>query len=264
MTAALFIILVALLGAGNEQAPRAHGPLRPDQPVRGWTILSDREPDALAVIDAARGYGINHLQLSHQIIEDLRQIRESKRQALVHRLIDAAHRTGIQEVVLWDHALYDLDYYWKDVVNHLAPPWAKTRQGAPQLDEVPWVVERGWLQPGEQMDETYLHYVAREKAYGVRLAEASVRSIRDRQAAADRRGLLRGDHPCRMADRHARHPESLRWHDVPARAPTRSMTLGRRHGSGRRRAARHQGRRTRSGGSATGVETEPRSSKFEV
>ena len=42
-------------------------PLRLDQPVRGWTILSDSEPDAMAVIAAARGYGINHLQLSHQI-----------------------------------------------------------------------------------------------------------------------------------------------------------------------------------------------------
>jgi hypothetical protein len=79
--------------------------------VRGWTILSDSEPDALAVIEASRAYRINHLQLSHQIIEDLRQVREPKRQAFVRRLIDAAHAAGIQEVVLWDHALYDLEYY---------------------------------------------------------------------------------------------------------------------------------------------------------
>ena len=39
--------------------------------IQGWTILSDSEPDALAVVAAARLYGINHLQLSHQIIEDL-------------------------------------------------------------------------------------------------------------------------------------------------------------------------------------------------
>jgi len=80
-------------------------------PIRGWTILSDSEPDALAVIQASRAYRINHLQLSHQIIEDLRQIREPARQAFVRRLIDAAHAAGIQEVVVWDHALYDLEYY---------------------------------------------------------------------------------------------------------------------------------------------------------
>jgi hypothetical protein len=27
----------------------------------------------------------------------------------VRRLVDAAHVAGVQEVVLWDHALYDLD-----------------------------------------------------------------------------------------------------------------------------------------------------------
>ncbi len=87
------------------------GPLAADQAVRGWTILSDREPDALAVIAAASAYRINHLQLSHEIVHDLRELREPKRLALVRRLIDAAHRAGIQEVVLWDHAFYDLDYY---------------------------------------------------------------------------------------------------------------------------------------------------------
>jgi acetyl esterase/lipase len=88
-----------------------HGPLRSDQAVRGWTILSDSEADAREVTNAARRYSINHLQLSHQIVEDLRQIREPKRQAVVRRLIDHAHVAGVQEVVLWDHALYELDYY---------------------------------------------------------------------------------------------------------------------------------------------------------
>jgi hypothetical protein len=82
--------------------------------LQGWTILSDSEPDALAVVAAAKPYHINHLQLSHQIIEDLRQIREPKRQALVRMLVDTAHRAGIKEVVLWDHALYDLEYYPKE------------------------------------------------------------------------------------------------------------------------------------------------------
>jgi hypothetical protein len=33
-------------------------------------------PDALAVIDRARGYDINHLELSHEVVMDLREIRD--------------------------------------------------------------------------------------------------------------------------------------------------------------------------------------------
>lgn len=111
-----FHVVVALAGALAASVPAgaqpaAHGPLREGVPVRGWTILSDSEPDALAVIAAARAYDINHLELSHEIVHDLREIRAAGKQGLVNRLTDAAHRAGIQEVVLWDHALYDLNYY---------------------------------------------------------------------------------------------------------------------------------------------------------
>ncbi len=86
-------------------------PLGPSAQVRGWTILSNSEPDAMAVIAAAKRYDINHLELSHEIVMDLRDIRDAKRQALVNRLVDAAHKGGIRQVLLWDHALYDLNYY---------------------------------------------------------------------------------------------------------------------------------------------------------
>jgi hypothetical protein len=86
-------------------------PLGPNVPVRGWTILSSSEQDAMAVIAAAKAYNINHLELSHEIVMDLREIRDVKRRALVDRLVDAAHESGIRQVLLWDHALYDLDYY---------------------------------------------------------------------------------------------------------------------------------------------------------
>jgi len=91
--------------------PASGEPLPATTPVRGWTILSNSEPDALAVIAAARGYNINHLELSHEIVMDLREIRDPKRQALVNRLVDTAHKGGIRQVLLWDHALYDLAYY---------------------------------------------------------------------------------------------------------------------------------------------------------
>lgn len=79
--------------------------------VRGWTILSDSDAGADEVIAAARKYKINHLQLSHQIVHDLRELRDPARQAQTNRLTAAAHRAGIREVAVWDHALYDLSYY---------------------------------------------------------------------------------------------------------------------------------------------------------
>jgi hypothetical protein len=106
---ALATVLVVAVGVVTASVD--HGPLGAEQPIRGWTILSDQEAEAQAVIAAAPAYRINHLQLSHQIVQDLREVREPDRRAKVRRLVDAAHGAGIQEVVLWDHALYDLDYY---------------------------------------------------------------------------------------------------------------------------------------------------------
>ena len=79
--------------------------------VRGWNILSDNESKAIRAIEAAAEYDINHLQLSHQIIMDLRHVRNASRRGLASRLAKRAHEVGIKEVVVWDHALYDLDYY---------------------------------------------------------------------------------------------------------------------------------------------------------
>jgi hypothetical protein len=79
--------------------------------VRGWTILSNSKEDGLTVIAKAREYDINQLQLSHDVIMDLREIRNPSKLMLVREFTEAAHKTGIPEVVLWDHALYNLNYY---------------------------------------------------------------------------------------------------------------------------------------------------------
>ena len=95
--ARLVLLLAALASPSAAQQPspsRAHGPLRADEPVRGWTILSDSEVDDLAVIAAAPSYRINHLQLSHEIVMDLSEVRDEKKRALVNRLTDAAHAAG--------------------------------------------------------------------------------------------------------------------------------------------------------------------------
>ena len=104
-------LLALLLGAcAGLTAPRT-GPLPAGEQVRGWIILSDSEPDAMAVIAAADEYDINHLQISHEIVHDLRELREEEKRSLTNRLTDAAHEAGIHEVVVWDHALYGLEYY---------------------------------------------------------------------------------------------------------------------------------------------------------
>ncbi|HEY3033969.1 MAG TPA: hypothetical protein VGJ54_04845, partial [Streptosporangiaceae bacterium] len=100
--------------AGLHQAadPRpAAGPLPPGVEVRGWNILSKSNAGADTVIAASRGYRINQIQLSHQIVHHLREIRDADRRKQVNRLTDAAHAAGATEVVVWDHSLYDLDYY---------------------------------------------------------------------------------------------------------------------------------------------------------
>lgn len=96
---------------GIAGASAASPPRSSSGDVRGWTILSNNDAGADQVIAAARRFQINHLQLSHQIVFDLRDLRDPAKQAQTNRLTRAAHRAGIREVAVWDHALYDLSYY---------------------------------------------------------------------------------------------------------------------------------------------------------
>ena len=82
-----------------------------EKQIQGWTILSENRDKALKVIRASKEYRINHLQLSHKIVHKLKHLRRDKNRTLTNALIDSAHAAGIDEVVLWDHALYWLGYY---------------------------------------------------------------------------------------------------------------------------------------------------------
>jgi len=79
--------------------------------IIGWNILSSNKANVIKVIKSAKKYNVNHLQLSHHIIHDLREIKDPQKQKLVNELIDEAHQNNIPEVVIWDHALYNLEYY---------------------------------------------------------------------------------------------------------------------------------------------------------
>jgi hypothetical protein len=73
-------------------------------------------------------------------------------------------------------------HYWRDVIDHLAPPFVKN----PAYKTPDYTLserERAALHPGERMDEEYLRYVVTEKNYGVALAEDDVRHVEKARAA---------------------------------------------------------------------------------
>ncbi|GLZ33993.1 hypothetical protein Lesp02_61810 [Lentzea sp. NBRC 105346] len=99
------LLAFALLPVGAAQAQK------PSE-IRGWTLLSNNDAGDDRTIAAAKDYKINHVQLSHDIVHHLRQLKESPdRRARTNRLTDLAHASGIKEVAVWDHALYSLTYY---------------------------------------------------------------------------------------------------------------------------------------------------------
>lgn len=79
--------------------------------VQGWNILSDSYEDAIVTIANAPSYNINHLQLSDKIVMNLNEVKKADKQSLVNDLTSKAHKAGIKEVVIWDHAFYALKYY---------------------------------------------------------------------------------------------------------------------------------------------------------
>ena len=79
--------------------------------ITGWNILTDHTPTALKTLKASSGYNVNHLQLSHDICHDLKDVKHQWNRNIVKMLTNKAHEIGIPEVVVWDHALYELDYY---------------------------------------------------------------------------------------------------------------------------------------------------------
>lgn len=103
----IFLLLSSLLflATGCTKAPADY------TRIQGWNILSDSYEDALITLAASKDYNINHLQLSHEIVMNLCEVRDEKKRTIVNSLTEEAHKEGIKEVVIWDHALYKLDYY---------------------------------------------------------------------------------------------------------------------------------------------------------
>lgn len=99
------IFLMTVSGCVNNNIPE--GKIR----IFGWNILTDHTPTAMRTLEATKNYKVNHLQLSHQICHNLKDVKLQWNRNIVNNLTEQAHEMGIPEVVVWDHALYDLDYY---------------------------------------------------------------------------------------------------------------------------------------------------------
>ncbi len=95
-------------------ATQSIGPLPDGVQVRGWTILSSSEKDDMVVIETAPDYNINHLEFSSGLIKQLSDLKTQKRCERINRLVDAAHKKGVSEVLLWEHTLYSVSYYPKE------------------------------------------------------------------------------------------------------------------------------------------------------
>lgn len=134
--------------------------------IRGWNILTDHTPTAYKTLNASSAYAINHLQLSHQICHNLKDVKHQWNRNIVNGLTEKAHEMGIPEVVVWDHALYDLDYYpdrYKvndtpqiDLDNPKFWEWFK-KDYRKMLEKIPAVdgVVLSFLEAGAQVDEQY-------------------------------------------------------------------------------------------------------------
>jgi len=104
---AIFIIVSSCQDKQDNSCKSENSKFR----VRGWSIQTNWEAQIDVVLDATKDYDINHFQLLSDIIMNLKDVKDPVKQELVNRTIKKAHEKGIREVVVWDHALYNLDYY---------------------------------------------------------------------------------------------------------------------------------------------------------
>lgn len=106
-TSLLIIMVVLLFSLSCVNQERIEEKIK----IQGWNILTDHTPTAERTIEASKNYKVNHLQLSHEICHDLKDVKHQWNRNIVNSLTKKAHEAGIAEVVVWDHALYKLDYY---------------------------------------------------------------------------------------------------------------------------------------------------------
>ncbi len=98
----LFLLLAAVSALRLSATPSE---------VRGINLLSSDLECGQRAIKAAAEAGINHLQLSHDIVHSFCEVRNPSRRNRANEFVRMAHEAGIADVCIWDHALNDTDYY---------------------------------------------------------------------------------------------------------------------------------------------------------
>ncbi|MFW6222232.1 MAG: hypothetical protein ACOC3T_01335 [Bacteroidota bacterium] len=79
---------------------------------RGWNFLSNNKELNLEKLDSAAAWGVNHIELTHyQLCHDLKDMKDEKCREDVNYFTQEAHKRGIENVYVWDHAFYNMDYY---------------------------------------------------------------------------------------------------------------------------------------------------------
>lgn len=80
-------------------------------------------------------------------------------------------------------------HYWKDIVNHLAPPWYKGGNSNQLSVESAWVLDSNWLCSDDLMNETYLDMIVREKEYSVDKAREALYLVKEAPGLVNNRQL---------------------------------------------------------------------------
>ena len=125
MKRTIYLILgLALLGCTCKNDHLNNNGEKPK--VRGWNLLAINAEKGELAIDSTTYYDINHLQISHQLIMDLKDVRNKRKLDITRKLVQKAQHKGIDNILVWDHALYKLDYY---------PDKFKNEKGKINLDD---------------------------------------------------------------------------------------------------------------------------------
>lgn len=109
------IVVVLLAGCNtklSEPDKTNDKQTNPRYSYRGWNVLSNNRKNGLEILDKAARWDINHIELSHyQLCHFLYDMRDEKKRNDVIFFTGEAHKRGIKNVFLWEHAFYDMNYY---------------------------------------------------------------------------------------------------------------------------------------------------------
>ncbi len=83
-------------------------------PVTGWILLDSDRASVLSAIETAATYGVNHIQLSHDIIMNVDELlgddqAAAERVDTINQAVEAAHGHGMK-VYVWAHEFQDMDF----------------------------------------------------------------------------------------------------------------------------------------------------------